>query len=203
MSGRRWGAQDGCSFQFGLWRFRSTAQGGEHEPAAEIALRAAKAHGRIVRQSVFQRVGAGDGFTARLQRMWSAAGPVERLLRCTLAVHEGRAGGQPPTIYGDGVQSRDFTFVEDVVAELNLKAAREKGVSGRVYNGGNGGVYGPGRAGDVHHSQADTTLAVRESGPCATLYVRGSDADHAGVVPQTGRRQKGNPSAIKRPSTAG
>jgi nucleoside-diphosphate-sugar epimerase len=91
---------------------------------------------------------------------------------------------QAPTIFGDGEHSRDFTFVEDV-AELNLKAARAKGVSGNVYNGGNGGritlnqawalleklegvsiapVYGPPRAGDVRDSQADTTLAVRDLG---------------------------------------
>jgi UDP-N-acetylglucosamine/UDP-N-acetyl-alpha-D-glucosaminouronate 4-epimerase len=89
-----------------------------------------------------------------------------------------------PRIFGDGEQSRDFTFVEDV-AELNLKAARAKGVSGNVYNGGNGGritlnqawallqklegvditpIYGPLRAGDVRDSQADTTLAVRDLG---------------------------------------
>jgi UDP-glucose 4-epimerase len=89
-----------------------------------------------------------------------------------------------PTIYGDGEQSRDFTFVEDV-AELNLKAARAKNASGKMFNAGNGGritlnqawsllqkiegvgiapVYGPPRAGDVRDSQADTTLAVRELG---------------------------------------
>lgn len=89
-----------------------------------------------------------------------------------------------PTIFGDGETSRDFTFVEDV-AELNLKAARAPNVSGRVYNGGNGGRitlneawrlvqkleavelpahYGPERAGDVRHSQADTTAAVRDLG---------------------------------------
>ena len=39
-----------------------------------------------------------------------------------------------PTIFGDGEQSRDFTFVEDVVA-LNLKAAQAPPlVSGRMYN---------------------------------------------------------------------
>ena len=91
---------------------------------------------------------------------------------------------QAPTIFGDGEHSRDFTFVEDV-AELNLKAARAKGVSGNVYNGGNGGritlnqawalleklegvriapVYSLPRAGDVRDSQADTTLAVRDLG---------------------------------------
>lgn len=89
-----------------------------------------------------------------------------------------------PTIFGDGEQSRDFTYVEDVVALL-LKAAKADGVSGKMFNAGNGnrytlnqtwdllqkmeGVqlpanYGPPRAGDVLHSQADTTAAVRELG---------------------------------------
>ena len=89
-----------------------------------------------------------------------------------------------PDIFGDGEQSRDFTYVEDV-AELNLKAARAKGVSGRLYNAGNGSritlnqawallqriegveippVYGPPRAGDVRDSQADTSAAVRDLG---------------------------------------
>src|SRR5690348_10014667 len=50
------------------------------------------------------------------------------------AVLERRA----PTIFGDGEQSRDFTYVDDVAA-LNLKAARAAGVDGKVYNAGNGG----------------------------------------------------------------
>jgi nucleoside-diphosphate-sugar epimerase len=92
---------------------------------------------------------------------------------------------QAPTIFGDGEQSRDFTFVEDVVA-LNIKAAEASStVSGRMYNAGNGGritlneawallgkiedvriapKYGPPRAGDVRDSQADTTLARRDLG---------------------------------------
>ena len=43
-----------------------------------------------------------------------------------------------PTLFGDGEQSRDFTYVEDVAA-LCLKASRAPGVSGKFYNGGNGG----------------------------------------------------------------
>jgi UDP-glucose 4-epimerase len=91
---------------------------------------------------------------------------------------------RPPTIFGDGEQSRDFTYVDDV-AELNLKAARAGHVSGRVFNGGNGGRitlnqawallqkiegveiaprFGPPRAGDVRDSQADTAAAVRDLG---------------------------------------
>jgi nucleoside-diphosphate-sugar epimerase len=92
--------------------------------------------------------------------------------------------GTSPTIHGDGEQSRDFTYVEDV-AGLLIKASNAAGVSGRVFNAGNGnrytlnqvwnvlqeivGVklganYGPTRAGDVRDSQADTTSAVRELG---------------------------------------
>jgi nucleoside-diphosphate-sugar epimerase len=89
-----------------------------------------------------------------------------------------------PTIYGDGEQSRDFTYVEDVVGLL-LKAAEVDGVSGKVFNAGNGGritlnetwkqlqqiegvsipaKYGPPRNGDVRDSQADTKAATVELG---------------------------------------
>src|SRR3954452_88176 len=88
-----------------------------------------------------------------------------------------------PTMYGDGEQSRDFTYVEDVVGLLLKASSAPARVSGRVFNAGNGnrytlnetwrllqqieGVtlppqYGPPRPGDVKHSQADTTAAVKE-----------------------------------------
>ncbi len=91
---------------------------------------------------------------------------------------------RPPTIYGDGGQSRDFTYVEDVAA-LTIKAARATNVNGAVYNGGNGNrytlnevwatlqkiegvsipaIHDKPRPGDVRHSQADTTAAVRDLG---------------------------------------
>ena len=90
----------------------------------------------------------------------------------------------PPVIFGDGEQTRDFTYVEDV-AMLCLKAAFAPGVVGKMYNAGNGnryslnyvwdllqkieGVslparYGPPRQGDVRDSQADTTAARRDLG---------------------------------------
>lgn len=105
------------------------------------------------------------------------SGVISIFLRCLLE-------RRPPTIFGDGEQSRDFTFVDDVV-ELVLKSARADGVAGQVYNAGNGGRYtlnevwrvlqgiegvklepryAPPRAGDVRHSQADTTAAVRDLG---------------------------------------
>ncbi len=89
-----------------------------------------------------------------------------------------------PTIFGDGEQSRDFTYVEDV-ADLVFKASQADGVAGKMFNAGNGGNftlnqtwemlqkiegvslppnYGPPRAGDVRASMADTASAVRELG---------------------------------------
>jgi UDP-glucose 4-epimerase len=87
--------------------------------------------------------------------------------------------GEAPVINGDGEQSRDFTFVGNVV-QANLRAAEAPDPGGRVVNIACGErftlndlyhrlqeltgchlapVYGPRRAGDVAHSQADITLA--------------------------------------------
>jgi UDP-glucose 4-epimerase len=90
---------------------------------------------------------------------------------------------EAPTIYGDGTQSRDFTYVSNVVA-ANLLAATAPGMAGRVFNAALGDRYtllelvdtlneildkqiepnfGPARPGDVKHSQADIDL-IRERG---------------------------------------
>ena len=53
-----------------------------------------------------------------------------RSFRCSSRDADRRAR---PLIHGDGEQSRDFTFVADVV-QANLLAAEAPGVSGRVYN---------------------------------------------------------------------
>ncbi len=87
-----------------------------------------------------------------------------------------------PTIFGDGEQTRDFTYVEDIAA-LCVKAAFAQGVAGKMYNAGNGkryslnyvwdllqkieGVQLPShfaapREGDIRDSQADTTAARRD-----------------------------------------
>jgi nucleoside-diphosphate-sugar epimerase len=97
------------------------------------------------------------------------------LSRFMLAVIE----GQPPVVYGDGEQSRDFTFIENIVDET-LRACEAKGASGMVFNGGTGtritlnqvlkllekvtgqeihAKYDPPRAGDIRDSQADVSLA--------------------------------------------
>jgi UDP-glucose 4-epimerase len=92
--------------------------------------------------------------------------------------------GQRPTIYGDGRQSRDFTYVENVV-DATLLAMEAPGAAGQVFNVACGEqvtlseladqlaeltgselqpVYEPPRAGEVRHSVADVTLARRVLG---------------------------------------
>jgi nucleoside-diphosphate-sugar epimerase len=97
------------------------------------------------------------------------------LSRFMLAVIE----GQSPVIYGDGEQSRDFTYVENIVDET-LRACDASGASGLVFNGGTGAritlnqvlkmlehitgkiiqaQYDGPRNGDIRDSQADVSLA--------------------------------------------
>jgi UDP-glucose 4-epimerase len=92
--------------------------------------------------------------------------------------------GQRPVIFGDGEQSRDFTFVANVV-KANLLAMNAPDVAGKVYNVACGErvtlnrlvfelrdlvgsdvepVFTDVRPGDVRHSLADLTLARHELG---------------------------------------
>lgn len=86
--------------------------------------------------------------------------------------------GQPVQVFGDGEQTRDFTYVSDIVA-ANI-AAGETDVAGKVFNVGGGSQvsvnqvlgmiaeltgrqidirYAATERGDVRHTSADTTLA--------------------------------------------
>jgi len=88
--------------------------------------------------------------------------------------------GEGPVVYGDGEQSRDFTYIDNVVA-ANLSAASAKDASGKVINVANGeritlnqllselkdltgnqdvkAEYRETRVGDVRHSLADIAMA--------------------------------------------
>jgi nucleoside-diphosphate-sugar epimerase len=100
--------------------------------------------------------------------------------------------GERPTIFGDGEQSRDFTYVENVV-QANLLAMEADVAPGRVYNvacgervslnqlfsvlreladSGVEPVYAAPRAGDVRHSLADLTASRRDLGYEPTVDLR-------------------------------
>ena len=90
--------------------------------------------------------------------------------------------GETPTIFGDGLTSRDFTYIDNVVCANLLAAKAPASVSGKVFNvatgkrvtlldafeaikqitGFTGGVnFQPERSGDVKHSLADISLSQR------------------------------------------
>ena len=95
------------------------------------------------------------------------------------------AAGQQPIIYGDGEQTRDFTFVTDIVAANLACLTAPPGTAGGVFNVAYGDrvtvndlarqiaaladrpfapTYEPPRVGDIRESQADSSLARRVLG---------------------------------------
>ncbi|MFP5380465.1 MAG: NAD-dependent epimerase/dehydratase family protein, partial [Vicinamibacteria bacterium] len=102
------------------------------------------------------------------------SGVISLFIKCLMA-------GTPPTIHGDGGQTRDFTYVANVVDGV-LRAADAAGISGEVINVATGQrtslnellqrlqtlmgtaltpVYDEAREGDVRDSQADISKAER------------------------------------------
>lgn len=100
--------------------------------------------------------------------------------------------GRSPVIYGDGEQSRDFTYVSDVVA-ANLLALRANGAAGEVFNIAGGKkttvnvlatilaqltgralepTHEPNRVGDVTHSLADISKAKETLGYVPLVSLR-------------------------------
>jgi UDP-glucose 4-epimerase len=94
------------------------------------------------------------------------------------------SAGKPPQVQGDGLQSRDFTYVDNAVQAV-MKAAETPAAVGKVYNVGNGGnsslldlirilnellgthiqpVHVAPRKGDVRHSQADISQVRADLG---------------------------------------
>jgi len=118
-----------------------------------------------------------------------------RFLKATLR-------GEPIAVYGDGEQTRDFTFVADAVSATF--AAARRGVPGRVYNIGGGSrvtvnqvldmvgrVTGrrpiiqseTAQKGDMRHTYADTSLARRDLGFAPTISLEeGLAAEHQWLV---------------------
>jgi UDP-glucuronate 4-epimerase len=139
------------------------------------------------------------GVPAVALRYFTVYGPRQRpdmgFHRFLTAAHR----GEPIVVYGDGEQTRDFTFVRDAVHATRL--AGVKGVPGRVYNIGGGSrvsvnevlrivqevvgrplviEHGPPQKGDMRDTYADTSLARTDLGfvPTATL-AEGIAAEYA------------------------
>ena len=131
---------------------------------------------------------ANYGVPAVSLRYFTVYGPRQRpdmgfhkFLRATIL-------GEPISVYGDGEQTRDFTFVADAV-HANIAAAT-RGIPGRVYNIGGGSrvsvnevldmigrvagrrpivTVDPVQKGDMRHTYADTWLAKTDLGFAPTV----------------------------------
>ena len=123
------------------------------------------------------------GVPATSMRYFTVYGPRQRpdmgfhkFLRAVLQ-------GKPISVFGDGEQTRDFTYVDDAVSATI--AASERGVPGRAYNIGGGSRVtvnqivemigqvtgravrverGPAQKGDMRDTYADTSLARADLG---------------------------------------
>jgi nucleoside-diphosphate-sugar epimerase len=123
------------------------------------------------------------GLDAVALRYFTVFGPRQRPDMFFSRLLGALAGGERVEVYGDGLQSRSFTYVADVVRATEL--ALDKGRSGAVYNVG-GGVeatvrdaiavaervsgrtldvaYGEPALGDVRRTAPDTTAVERDLG---------------------------------------
>ncbi|HUR52669.1 MAG TPA: NAD-dependent epimerase/dehydratase family protein [Gemmataceae bacterium] len=172
------------SSAYGGAAFGETGQSVDQLASAKSPYAAAKLAGELYMEAFAHTYGIE---TVRL-RFFNIFGPRQRsdspysgvIALFTKAMVEDR----PPTIQGDGTQSRDFTYVGNAVQALT-RAAEAAGVSGNVYNVGTGRsisvlelvaalnrvlgtkldpTFGPPRAGDVRFSRADVTRARADLG---------------------------------------
>ena len=167
----------------------STGDGGQTEdiyPVAKSPYAAAKLAGELYMQAFAATYGIE---TVRL-RFFNIFGPRQRAdspYSGVIALFAAAiARGEAPTVHGDGLQSRDFTYVTNAVQALRKAAdSSAEAVSGNVYNVGTGrsvtvldlvdqlnrilgkslkAKHGPVRAGDVKFSRADITRTRRDLG---------------------------------------
>jgi nucleoside-diphosphate-sugar epimerase len=126
---------------------------------------------------------ANHGVPATSVRYFTVYGPRQRPDMAFNKFLKAALTGAPIAVYGDGLQTRDFTFVADAVAATI--AAAHRGVPGRAYNIGGGSRVslnevltlieriagrplvierGPAQKGDMRDTYADTSLARADLG---------------------------------------
>jgi UDP-glucose 4-epimerase len=171
----------------------SSAYGGSSDPSGqkesqELCALSPYGAAKLAGEFYMQAFAASMGIETVRLRFFNIFGPRQRadspysgvIALFTDMMSQGRA----PSVHGDGLQSRDFTYVANAVQALR-KAAEKPGVSGRVYNVGTGRnitvldlvaalnklmgkdlkpQHGPPRAGDVKFSLADISRTRAELG---------------------------------------
>jgi UDP-glucose 4-epimerase len=169
----------------------SNAAAGDHEPPSdELDLpRPVSPYGasKLAIEAYAGAYAATYGLTTVSLRFSNAYGPNSIHKRSVVAAWLRAAlAGEPVTIHGDGEQTRDLVFVDDLAAAIGAAlAAPEERVGGELYQAGTGVettirslaeaigravgrdleiTHGPPRAGDVRRNVATVEKAARELG---------------------------------------
>ncbi len=106
-------------------------------PKHRWAYACSKAHRRVPGARVLEGEEAAGHHRAALQHRRARGRPDSTAWSCPTFVRQALAG-QPITVFGDGTQSRSFTYVGDVVRALRQPRSTNRGPSGEVFNVGNG-----------------------------------------------------------------
>jgi len=107
-------------------------------------------------------------------RYFSVYGPRGRPDQVIYAFTENLTKDQPPTIYGDGTQTRDFTYVSDVV-EATILAAQSEEADGEVFNIGYGSEI------DINTLAEKITKALEKEDKPQPIYM----SSYRGEFPRT------------------
>src|SRR5215471_13205714 len=143
---------------------------------------------KLAGEQYMQAFAASFGIETVSLRFFNIFGPRQRAdspYSGVIAIFTGlMTAGKTPIIFGDGLQSRDFTYVSDVVQALT-KAAKVPNISGSIYNVGAGRSvtlsdlvaalnrllgtnitpkHATERPGDIRHSRADISRTQKELG---------------------------------------
>lgn len=158
----------------------------EDDPLCPLSVYAAA---KLAGEMYCQAFAASHGLETVRLRFFNIYGPRQRAdspYSGVIAIFaNAMRAGRTPTIFGDGLQSRDFTCVSDVVQAMLLAANAPSSVSGRVFNVGTGqsvtllqlvdalnrllgtnirANHGTARTGDIRFSRADITCTQQELG---------------------------------------
>jgi UDP-glucose 4-epimerase len=144
---------------------------------------------KLAAEHLCQMYHGNHGVSAVILRYFSAYGPRQRPDMAFHAFCRAAIDGTPVTVFGDGLQTRDFTFVGDVV-RATLAAAEAPDVTGLVINVGGGAQVSVNEILEVIGELAGSRLDVRHEQPqSGDVHDTCADSrlarERLGVTPET------------------
>jgi UDP-glucuronate 4-epimerase len=134
---------------------------------------------KLAAEHLCQTYGRSHGVEAVSLRYFSVYGPRQRPDMAFHRFCRAALEDRPIVVYGDGAQSRDFTFVADAVAATKA-AARAEGVANRIFNVGGGAQVSLASAVELIGELAGRELEIRHAAvPPGEARDTGAETKHA------------------------